>query len=157
MATNTPQQQEIIEQIKAGILAKLQEHGGGLSFVDLEEIRNFSGSFAMELGQRNIFYWFDVSQEACVALQALQDDGLISFSPTYRLIYAIDGKLPGLPLVRKSGPQSLYRKQGKSWAYKKPHWLPMTIDRGENYRNLTESNAGKTKKQESMTNDASYG
>jgi hypothetical protein len=75
----------------------------------------------MEIGNNkcNIVFWGGISEEAVDALNALvYVEKRAHWHPCTPLIYLIDGAMVRLPIARKMK------------VYKKPHWCPMTLNRG---------------------------
>ena len=73
------------------------------------------GEWAVEPTGTNIILWADMSREFLELVQALQPHTELSDASI--LIYAIDGRMPRLPLARR------LPKGG----YKEPHWHPCTL------------------------------
>lgn len=101
------------ESVKQAIRDLLARKGGGVSFVELEEIPGFTGDREFGPLDNNILLWQGISKAAVQALIELQDAGEIVPSSSTPLVYSIDGKMLSLPLVRQA------RK------YKTLHWLPV--------------------------------
>lgn len=111
---------DTIQTIKTGIVAMLQEKGNGLSFVNLSAIPGFAGDTAIELGSKNIFFWFHCSAEAVEAIAQLVDERVIEILSTSPLTYHADGQLPPYQLAT-------------SWkrSYVSPRWAPAQIVKGK--------------------------
>jgi len=112
-------------------MALLKTNGGGLTFVELETIPGFVGEMDMVLRNRNVILWTGVSIEASQAIQDMRNDEIIEFESTFRLTYGTCGKFLRLPLVSNSAATRILKN--KHWSYKYPHWLPLVINKGNNY------------------------
>jgi hypothetical protein len=100
------------EQIFA--LVDRQNH---VTFAELSRLEGFSGDREVEM-RPNCLLWTGVSEEAAQALLGLIKEQRVHFHPTTSLTYLIDGTMLRLPLARSVRE------------YKKPHWLPVVINRG---------------------------
>lgn len=110
---------DTVESLKTVILSMLKQKGDGLSFVNLSTIPGFEGNLGMERGNKNVFFWFRCSAEAVAAVGALIDEKQIKLSAILPLTYHADGCVPQYPIGDLNG------------IYKKPHWCPVRIAKGE--------------------------
>lgn len=87
----------------------------GTSFVNLDCIEGFEGDLAYGKEEKNIWFWFSVSETAAQALNLLLAQEKLEIRPTNILVYFVDGRVPGYPLAKRV------------YAYKKEHWLPVCL------------------------------
>jgi hypothetical protein len=106
------------ENMKIKIITLVEQHRGGVSFVELsQQVEGFSGDLALCCGE-NLVIWPGVSQEAFDALDELRKTRAIHYFPTSVLVYLADGMVPQMP-------QAKARRK-----YKTPHWAPAVINPG---------------------------
>ena len=89
-----------------------------ISFAELCRIDGFTGDMELLNADKNIVIWPGLSTEAAEILNRLNAEGVFHYSPTVPLVYIIDGKIPTYPIARQSR------------RYKKPHWLPLILNKG---------------------------
>ncbi len=97
-------------------ILNLIKKGGGVSFVELERIKGFSGNLDMFIGSSNVIFWQNISGAAIDAIQELLNERKIIMHPSVLIVYLHDGKYINLPICK-----NLKTK------YKKPHWLPVVF------------------------------
>lgn len=103
------------ESIKQAIRDLVNRSGGGVSFVELENIPGFSGNLEIGPAGYNILYWQGISEAGMQALIELQEDNDVIKCPTTALVYFVDGKGLRLPVAEK------FRN------YRRLHWMPVTF------------------------------
>jgi len=110
---------EDIEKMKNDIIEVMNDRGGGkhVSFAELTSIDNFNGSFAWGNPNYNIWFWADMSKKACDAMDYLIDNKIVKLEPANRTIYLFDGCMLTIPIAKR-----------KNHKYKKPRWLPVTLN-----------------------------
>jgi len=104
--------QEMSEKIVQCVREK-----GGTSFVELMRAvgPEAEGDISMEAPPGyNIVWWSGMSETFVDALELARS--YIEPTPTSVLVYAIDGGMLGLPIVKQAR------------RYKKPHWVPMVFN-----------------------------
>lgn len=90
-----------------------------VSFAGFARLEGFGGDMAMHRSDNeNVVLWSGMSREAVEAVKKILGEGEYEMRRTQMLVYAIDGRIPKLPIAH-----SLKRK------YKKPHWLPVVFAR----------------------------
>jgi len=124
--------QKVVEQIKTGIVAMLEEKGSGLSFVKLGEIPGFTGNLELVTKKANIIFWQGVSIEAITALQKMKDAEIIEFEWSSVFTYCTEGILLRLPVAQFLDLALM--KRGLLGAYETPHWLPVVFKKGKNFQ-----------------------
>jgi hypothetical protein len=78
----------------------------------------YPASVVGALDRRNIFLWFNMTEEAVAAMQGLISDGLIHGRSAHILVYLCDGMIPQVPLAKQAR------------AYKEPRWAPTVFSLG---------------------------
>lgn len=110
------------EEIKQAIVNHLDEHRGQVTFAELVNVIPVKGDLSIFHPKgENIVIWCEVTEAYAEALDELMRSKTIRLDPCTVFSYYADGKLLGFPLAKKS------------FKYKKPHWLPMFINKGENW------------------------
>lgn len=110
------------EEIKQVILDELQTKQGGITFAELNRRIPDRGTVSWLYPEGdNIIIWANMSDDYMDALAELMKEYKIQIKPCAPFIYACDGEMMDLPLATK--PKK----------YKKPHWLPMTLEKGEKW------------------------
>lgn len=89
---------------------------GGISFVELENRFDMKGNMEWGFEDKNIWFWFGMSEGAIAALKGLLDAGRIQMKRTTILVYMCDGAVPRMPIAKQ------IRK------YKSEHWLPIVFN-----------------------------
>lgn len=102
--------------MKDAILNYVRERQG-VSFAELsKDIPGFRGERTLRhTPHKNLFVWFDLSEEAVSALTELLEKERITVKVTNPLIYICDGMIPQAPVAKKLRD------------YATPHWLPVSI------------------------------
>lgn len=89
-----------------------------VSFVELERgVDGFEGEMSFGLPDKNIFYWFNISDDASEALKELLDSDVIKMTPANPLVYFIDGNRYRMPHIAKQVRN-----------YKEPRWIPVVFN-----------------------------
>ena len=120
-------------KMKGTIFGYITKHGGA-TFAELSKrIEGFEGDRSISadgLEKKNIFLWFSISTEAIKAMTQLLKENRIAIvtSEFAHWFYLMDGVYP------------LYRIAKSRRHYKKPRWLPSTINiKRENNGNCHQS------------------
>ena len=112
-----------VEGMKKAILKVIIDRPDA-SFVDLKEcIPEFSGERVLGSVHENLLLWVGVSEVAVSALAELDREAKIQYRIADPLTYVIDGATLSVPRAKHAK------------AYKKPHWLPLTLHPGPNQPN----------------------
>jgi hypothetical protein len=113
------------EAIKLVILKYLEEHKGQVTFVELSRVLPEKGEIAIKHPSgENIVIWCEITEAYAEALHELMTSKKIRLDSCSVLPYWADGKILSFPLAKT------LRK------YKKPHWLPMFINKGEKWESV---------------------
>jgi len=103
--------------MKNEIMQYILDQKGHVSFAELSNhIVGFDGDGEIYQESANIVFWSGISWDGYQALKELLDEDKILVHPCDSIVYFIDGLVPNLPVLKQA------RK------YKKPHWLPVTIN-----------------------------
>ena len=110
------------ESAKKQMLVNFMAVGGSaVSFVELMQGIP-KGDISLSLPDNdNIILWTNLTEEAAEAFKEIWSEKILKPNPTEDLVYLMDGAYPTLPVVKSN------RK------YKKPHWLPLSFDKGLNW------------------------
>jgi hypothetical protein len=76
---------------------------------------NFNGGDRVIELEPNLILWGGLTQEASDAVRGLLSDGIIAVHPSSLMVYMADGCIPRMPIAKRIK------------AYKKEHWLPVTL------------------------------
>jgi hypothetical protein len=107
-----------VSRIKRQIVDLVKRYHGNVSFAELEQnIEGFKGDFLWGAADKNVFFWFTLSESAVNALDQLFHEDAIEIKPTSLLVYMFDGAVPEVPIARQ------FRRN-----YKKKRWLPVVIN-----------------------------
>lgn len=112
---------EIVRAMADRIAQRVQS-GGGVSFVELEQLFNkdeVQGDYFLQ-SPPNCIWWTGVSREFAESVWLCIDRGDIVPTPTSPIVYFVDGKAPNLPVAKRPP------KRG----YKDPRWLPVVFNPG---------------------------
>lgn len=99
--------------LKERVFSFMTKHAG-TSFVELERAfgEEFKGDYWFGIADKNIWFWYGMSEEFIDALKTLMDEDLIKLEPCHLLVYVMDGCVPQIPLAKQNR------------IYVKPRWLP---------------------------------
>ena len=78
--------------MKKMIIDKIEELGGNISFVELQELPGFSGDKALGRPELSHVYWINVSDAFVQAIHELVRDRVVEIEATSILTYPIDNK-----------------------------------------------------------------
>jgi len=111
--------------MKQQILDVIRSLGGsGVSFVELQNridgFRNDGeGGWVYGDTQKNLLFWFNMSEGAVEALEELIRTKQVLLEPTNPLVYMIDGAIPNVPIAKQDR------------AYRSERWVPVTLKLGD--------------------------
>lgn len=103
-------------------LVRRRDH---VSFAQLQELPGFQDGrgLAWTMAKRpTVVLWSGLRVEAYRALARLCDQDILVMEPVPVLVYAVDGRLPSLPVARQIARR-----------YRQPHWLPVAFRRGPRF------------------------
>ena len=102
--------------MKKDIYDLIKDKNEHVSFAQMQKyIPGFEGEYSFGKGEYNIWFWFNCSWEATIALKSLMGKGKIHIHPTEALVYYVDGLVPDVPIATSDRN------------YKEERWLPVTI------------------------------
>jgi hypothetical protein len=88
-----------------------------VSLIELQRnFPEFDGNIEWEVPEKNIVYWFGMSEKFVIALNELVNDRKINVKPVDPNVYTLDGIVIWLPIAKRP-----------NHSYKKPRWLPITL------------------------------
>lgn len=107
------------------VIAFVKERRGGVSFVEVERllskhIPTEGTKVAFSPDYPNVLWWIGMSDDFAAVMHEVGVSRKVEYRATSMLTYYIDGKVPNLPLVKGKSLKAIK-------AYKRPHWLPMTL------------------------------
>lgn len=91
---------------------------------DVQMLAGGEGDLAVIFERRNVVLWARLSDDACVALKQMAEDGEMGFAPTDPLVYLCDGAMLKLPLAQVDATTGAMR------TYRRAHWLPVMLRPG---------------------------
>lgn len=103
------------------LLAFIKERKGGVSFAEIMRDFDVEGEYCLERTGKNLIYWAGLSESFVKMFVKLMQEKKIYIQTTKFLVYLIDGQTLTFPIARRWVNRT----------YKKPHWLPVTIELGQ--------------------------
>ncbi|NFA41314.1 pathogenicity island protein [Clostridium botulinum] len=109
-----------IEELK-NLIVKMVREKRNVSFVDIEKIFeskdiDYLGDYAIATSKNeHIFVWGGWRADFVDLISQVCKENLIEMEPCSPLVYAVDGKMLSMPLVKEA------------FFYKTDHWLPVVL------------------------------